>query len=149
MPGDPPGDQAGQPGDSDRGQKRTLLEMWGVQQRKQRSSWRKNVKSKAEAAEYAEELGRLTLEHSEQQKIMKWRAAEASRSGQLRRKHWSDCRDVARSPLLKSNRLQPGMKRRRWDCNPHDGLIITKKYEEMMKRGAPDQAEVLHALKKV
>ena len=83
-------------------------------------------------------------EEKEAKKELKKRSGSASK----RLKDWRDCRSVGRNPLVKGNRLQPGMQRRRWDCNPHDGLTITKKYEELMKKGAPDQRDVLLVLQR-
>ncbi len=58
-----------------------------------------------------------------------------------------ECRSALKSPLIKSNRLQHGMKRRRWDPNPHEGLQICMKYEESVAAGS-SRVEALSALVK-
>ena len=64
------------------------------------------------------------------------------------RKDVEDCRSAAANPLVKSNRLQPGMKRERWDPSPYEGLSIMQKYEELVQETGLDHEEALAGLKK-
>ena len=139
----PAGDQPGDPA-APQSSKRTLVEMWGVQGIKQRSSWRATPMK--EAQDRAEELERMREEVIAEKQALKELKRRCVKKRE--KKDWRDCRSASRNPLVKANRLQAGMQRRRWDCNPHDGLTICRKYEEMMQKGAPDQREVLLTLKR-
>ena len=66
-----------------------------------------------------------------------------------RLKNASLCRSVDRNPNVKSNRLQPGMKRRRWDCNPHEGFTVCNKYAEILEKNGGHVADAMKTLKKI
>ena len=121
--------------------KRTLVQLWGLPAPPRCSPWRPRVP--------LERLEELSAEELPAERLRTPPAQRAGKKGRPAKKNWKDCRSAARNPLLKSNRLQPGMERRRWDVCPADALLICRKYSEVMQINGGDQRDAIAAVKKV
>ena len=133
------------PGETPKMQKKlvqaSLTGMLGLQPSPVKSPWSRPTMVRDREAEKL----RLEMEREASAALAEARALKMKRSRGPPVKPADECRGVQRNPLIKSNRLQHGMKRRRWDPNPHEGLQICMKYEESVAAGS-SPVEALSAL---